>query len=165
MRIAVVLFLSCLLLACTDQRDAMPDASSESADGSGGGNLALRGATNAVELQPILYPDIEANDLFGAGCNFASGKSMAAVVLAQSDYAAIKIDGEVLQLGPAEGTGELELGARDTYASEDYRLELALQGGGESSGYETVDFQGAVRLSDASGNPVYATTGTAQCGS
>ena len=119
----------------------------------------------AVTPQTITYSDIEANNLFGAGCAYASGTSMAPIVLAMPDEAVMKIGGEVqrFRIDPeSEGT---RLGSRSRYLAEDRVLFLTVEGEGSPAGEETVNFTGSVRLIDGAGAELYATTGTVQCGS
>ncbi len=50
-------------------------------------------AIPTLDAQPITYIDIEAAKLTGPSCNYAAGKSMAAVVMAMGDSAVMKIGG------------------------------------------------------------------------
>ena len=123
------------------------------------------GETNApgpaVTPQPIGYPDIEANDLHGASCAYASGTSMAPLVIAFADEAVMKIDGEIQRFrvdGESEGA---ERGTRTRYLAEDRVLLLTI----ERTGGETVNFTGTVRLVDGAGAELFASSGAVQCGS
>ena len=119
----------------------------------------------AAAPQQITYSDIEANNLFGAGCAYSSGTSMAPIVLALADEAIMKIGGQIqrFRIDPeSEGT---RLGAHSRYLAEDRVLFLTVEGEGAPSGEETVNFTGSVRLIDGAGAELYATTGTVQCGS
>jgi hypothetical protein len=119
----------------------------------------------AIVPQAITYPDIEANDLFGAGCAYASGTSMAPIVLATKDQAAMKIGGQVQRFRVDQESEGAVLGSRTRYLAEDRVLYLSVEGEGTPAGDETVDFTGSVRLVDGAGADLYATTGTVQCGS
>lgn len=119
----------------------------------------------AVVPQAITYPDIEANDLFGAGCAYASGSSMAPIVLANADEAAMKIDGRIHRFRVDPESEGAVLGSRTRYLAEDRVLYLTVEGEGTQAGDETVNFTGSVRLVDGAGAELYATTGTVQCGS
>ena len=115
----------------------------------------------AVTPQPIGYPDIEANDLHGASCAYASGTSMAPLVIAFADEAVMKMDGEIQRFrvdGESEGA---ERGTRTRYLAEDRVLLLTI----ERTGGETVNFTGTVRLVDGAGAELFASSGAVQCGS
>ena len=123
------------------------------------------GETNApgpaVTPQPIGYPDIEANDLHGASCAYASGTSMAPLVIAFADEAVMKIDGQIQRFrvdGESEGA---ERGTRTRYLAEDRVLLLTI----ERTGAQTVNFTGTVRLVDGAGAELFASSGAVQCGS
>lgn len=128
------------------------------------GNAAMP-PIEPVEPQPILYPDIEQHDLFGAGCNFAPGTSVATRVIAQPEDAFMKIGGEIVRFAADSGSPELPLGARSRYTGREHDLQLRLSGEGKSSGTETVDYQGTIMLRDRYGRVVYEGSGLAQCGS
>jgi hypothetical protein len=115
--------------------------------------------------QAITYADIEANNLFGAGCAYASGNSMAPIVLALADEAVMKLDGQIQRFRVDPESEGAALGSDSRYLAEDRVLFLTVEGEGTPSGEETVNFTGSVRLLDGAGAELYATTGTVQCGS
>ena len=115
----------------------------------------------AVTPQPIGYPDIEANDLHGASCAYASGTSMAPLVIAFADEAVMKIDGEIQRFRVDAESEGAERGTRTRYLAEDRVLLLTI----ERTGGETVNFTGTVRLVDGAGAELFASSGAVQCGS
>ena len=123
------------------------------------------GETNApgpaVTPQPIGYPDIEANDLHGASCAYASGTSMAPLVIAFADEAVMKIDGEIQRFRVDAESEGAERGTRTRYLAEDRVLLLTI----ERTGAQTVNFTGTVRLVDGAGAELFANSGAVQCGS
>jgi hypothetical protein len=119
----------------------------------------------AVTPQPIGYPDIEANDLHGASCAYASGTSMAPLVIAFADEAVMKIDGELVRFLVDNESEGAELGTRTRYLAEDRVLLLEIEGKGKPSGRETVNFNGTIRLTDSAGAMLFETAGIVQCGS
>ena len=123
------------------------------------------GETNApgpaVTPQPIGYPDIEANDLHGASCAYASGTSMAPLVIAFADEAVMKIDGEIQRFRVDAESEGAERGTRTRYLAADRVLLLTI----ERTGAETVNFTGTVRLVDGAGAELFASSGAVQCGS
>ena len=123
------------------------------------------GETNApgpaVTPQPIGYPDIEANDLHGASCAYASGTSMAPLVIAFADEAVMKIGGEIQRFRVDAESEGAERGTRTRYLAEDRVLLLTI----ERTGAQTVNFTGTVRLVDGAGAELFASSGAVQCGS
>ena len=111
--------------------------------------------------QPIGYPDIEANDLHGASCAYASGTSMAPLVIAFADEAVMKLDGEIQRFRVDAESEGAERGTRTRYLAEDRVLLLTI----ERTGAQTVNFTGTVRLVDGAGAELFASSGAVQCGS
>ena len=118
-----------------------------------------------ITPEPILYPDIERYDLFGAGCNYAPGTSLGTRVIAREADAFVKIDGEMVRLAADPVARELPLSTRSLYNGREYSLRLSIENDGEQSGLETMDYEGQVALYDAHGRSVYEGEGLAQCGS
>lgn len=117
-----------------------------------------------VTPEPILLPDIERFDLYGAACNYAPGTSLGTRVVAREVDAFIKLDGEVQRLAADPGSRELPGGTRTLYSGKEYSLQLGIKGEGEKTAEGKVDYEGTVTLRDARGRPVYEGTGLAQCG-
>jgi hypothetical protein len=117
-----------------------------------------------VSPQPIGYPDIEANELYGASCAYASGTSMAPIVIAFADEAVMKIDGAILRFRVDEESEGSRLGEDSRYLADDRVLLLTIAGEGTPAGEESANFTGTVRLIDGAGAELFATEGTVQCG-
>lgn len=115
--------------------------------------------------QPIGYPDIEKNGLIGASCAFASGSSMAPLVIAFADEAVLKIDGRIQRFAVDAESPSAEGGTRTRYLAEGRTLLLSIKGGGGQEGRQTGNFSGRVRLVDSAGAELFATEGGVQCGS
>ena len=116
----------------------------------------------AVTAQPITYSDIEANELHGASCAYASGTSMAPIVIAFAEEAVMKIDGEIHRFRvdeESEGAGLLE---DSRYLAEDRVLLLTVGDRGTQAG-ERANFAGTVRLIDGAGAELLAAEGAVQC--
>jgi hypothetical protein len=122
-------------------------------------------AAHSVTPQPIGYPDIEANGLHGASCAYASGKSMAPVVIAFADDAVMKINGAIVRFKVDAESKGFGLGTSSRYLAPDRVLLLMIGGEGDRSGHETVNFDSTVRLLDGAGAVLFETVGTVQCGS
>ncbi len=117
-----------------------------------------------VTPEPILYPDIERHDLFGAACNYAPGTSLGTRVIAREADAFMKIDGEVMRFAADPGARELPLRTRSLYNGRRYALRLQIGGAGEEAGTETANYEGRIALFDSYGRVVYEGEGLAQCG-
>ena len=119
-----------------------------------------------LELQPILYPDIEKNDLYGAGCSFApDGGGLGAVALGLADEGYLKRNGEIVRLAADKGSDELPYLARRKYDGTDYSFTLDLdRESGAPTGDETSDYSGTLTVRDGKDRVVYSSTGIAQCG-
>lgn len=109
--------------------------------------------------EPILYPDIERFDLYGAACNYAPGTSLGTRVVAREADAFMKVDGEVLRFAADPGARELPQRTRSLYNGREYVLRLQLEG----EGTEGEDYEGAVTVFDKHGRVVYEGVGLAQC--
>ena len=119
-----------------------------------------------VEPDAIGMPDIEKYDMFGAGCNFAAGKGIAAIAILQEKRAFMKIDDKVVVFAPDAGSGDLPLGAKAKYTANawSFLLDLASEEG-KQSGSETIDYPARLVLRNDHDQIVYQADGTAQCGS
>ncbi|AKH41624.1 hypothetical protein FHS61_002112 [Altererythrobacter atlanticus] len=116
-----------------------------------------------ITPEPILYPDIERYDLLGKACNFAPGTSLGTRVIARPVDAFVKVEGEMMRFAADPGARELLNGTRSVYNGREYSLQLRLDGEGEPSEGESVDYEGTVTLRDPQGRVVYEGTGLAQC--
>lgn len=128
---------------------------------------ANRGAGVAINPQPILLPDMEANDLFGTGCAFvAQNAGLGAVMLARADAGYLKLDDAVIAFAADNGGKEMPYGVHERYVGKKhaFRLEFAPTATNRS-GTANSDFKGRLRVQDAKGHLVYDEPGTVQCGS
>ncbi|MWV28055.1 hypothetical protein [Aurantiacibacter rhizosphaerae] len=120
-----------------------------------------------VVPEPILYPDIEANDLYGLSCSYAPGTSMGARVIAREVDAYMKVDGDLLRFAADPGSRELPANTRSFYNGRKYsmRLEIDDQKAGEQVGDGgTVMYEGTVWLRDRWDRVIYQGTGPVSCG-
>ncbi|KRA83385.1 hypothetical protein ASD76_04850 [Altererythrobacter sp. Root672] len=117
-----------------------------------------------VTPEPILLPDLERYDLYGAACNYAPGTSLGTRVVAREADAFVKIDGEVQRFAADPGSRELPLGTRTLYNGKEFSLQLEIKGEGEATADGKENYEGTVTLRDPHGRPVYEGTGLAQCG-
>ena len=117
-------------------------------------------------LEPIDYPDIEENDLYGAGCNFApDGGGMGAVAIAMAGEGYLKRKGEILTFAADSGSRGLPYLARSKYDGKAYSFSLDIDEASEApTGMETSDYSGELTVEDQYGSVVYQATGIVQCG-
>ena len=117
-------------------------------------------------LEPITYPDIEENNLFGAGCSFApDGGGVGAVAIAMAEDGYLKRNGEVLKFAADSGSRELPYLARREYDGTAYSFTLDIDdASGAPSGMESSDYSGSLTVRDAYEAVVYEATGIVQCG-
>lgn len=117
--------------------------------------------------QKILYPDIEANNLYGVSCAFApEGGGLGAIALAMEDAGYLKLDDEIVRLAADKGSTELPMATRSKYDGKAYSFELTLDDAkGEQDGIETVNYPAQLTIRDRGGNVGFASAGIAQCGS
>lgn len=118
-----------------------------------------------VVPDPILYPDMEAQDLLGLQCAYAPGTSMGARVIARETDAWMKLDGEMIRLAADVGSRELPANTRSLYSGREYslRLEVADQDEGEVDGSPGT-YEGTVWLRDRWGRVIYQGSGVVNCG-
>jgi len=116
-------------------------------------------------LESISFPDIEENDLFGAGCSFIGTEDVGATLfIAMDDGGYFKTGGEVVTLAPDPDSRLLPYDARGIYSSETFWAELALTGEGTRRGSEVVDYDGALTLRDGEGGILFQGEGLVECG-
>ena len=123
-------------------------------------------APETLALEGIGYPDIEKNDLYGAGCSFApDGGGMGAVAIAMAEEGFLKRKGEILTFAADSGSRELPYLARSKYDGKAYSFSLDIDDASEApSGMETSDYSGELTVEDQYGGVVYQATGIVQCG-
>ena len=120
--------------------------------------------------EPILLPDLEANDLFGETCAYAPGTSMGARVIARETDAYMKIEGEMIRFAADPGSRELPAKTRTLYNSREYSLRLAIEDSeprlpdGEAGSADETRSQGTIWLRDRYDRVVYQGTGAVECG-
>ncbi|MFA6220362.1 MAG: hypothetical protein WC692_11385 [Erythrobacter sp.] len=116
--------------------------------------------------QAILSPDIEKNDLYGAGCGFVpDGGEAGAVALAMADEGYMKRDDEILRFAADMGSKELPYLAHGEYDGRDYAFALVLsQSEGKTVGEEAIDYPASLTVTDSRERVVYQADGTARCG-
>jgi len=118
-----------------------------------------------LALQPILYPDIAQNKLYGSGCNFvASDGGMGAVFMAQDARGFMKIDGHIVDIPTAADAAGLPQSAHTHYSGPLYSATLTQVPGAKPKAMGVVSaFTAHFTVFDARRQPIYDATGDAQC--
>lgn len=115
--------------------------------------------------QAITFADIEANDLFGAGCYLLTGNDDAMVFLGDDVRGAMKLDGKIVTFAADAGSTRLPYSAYQRYTSTAYSAEFSVpEGEPQSTGLETSRWPGSVTIRDAFERPVYEGKGMLECG-
>ena len=165
MRWAVVMCLGGALISCGDDVSEAEKAERDRA-------LAerVREANDApppmVEVvpEPILYSDIEANDLYGLTCSYAPGTSMGARVIAREADAFMKVDGEMLRFAADPGSRGLPAKTRSLYNGREYSLRLDIGHKQYAENDAAAQMEGTVWLRDRWDRVIYQGTGAVECG-
>lgn len=160
MRIALIGLITLSLSACGAQTDEEGDADNTAHA------AVTRGASAGITPEVITYPDIEANDLFGASCAFVpEGGGLGATALAMVEGGYIKLDGKVVELPPADGTGDIGPGARMEYGADAYSFGLRVDENSENRlAPELVEYSAQLTIRDGAGDVIYDASGKSQCG-
>src|SRR5687768_823540 len=111
--------------------------------------------------QPILFADIQRYSLFGAGCAFAPGGSMGAVLLTREKVAYLKLEDRLVRFASDPGSAKLPLGTVSRYVGKEFAAALT-RAEGESE--DAVRFAGHLTVTDAFDQVVYDADGLIQCG-
>lgn len=119
-----------------------------------------------VKLSAITFQDVERENMFGAGCNFASvGDADEPFAIAQGEGGFLKVDSRIERFAPDAGSAELPYNARERYTSTTRSFRLQMDSAvGRQSGSETVDYPGRLTVSDDRDRVVYQADGVVQCG-
>jgi len=166
MRSPVILTALALALSSCDQQPSSEQQQVEDEADIAAVEALQKAPPTPIDPDPILYPDIERNKLYGASCAFApEGGGLGAIALAMADAGYMKIDGAIQRFAPDPGSKEQPLGTRVEYDGRSYSFTLALGAGeGRQSGQETTDFSATLTVRNPGDEVVYRSKGIAQCG-
>lgn len=122
---------------------------------------AVKPPPKPIEPQPILFGVIQKYDLFGAGCAFAPGDSMGAVLLTRSKAATMLLDGRPVRFASDPGSTKLPLDTFSRYVGKELALSLTRSGAGAG---EAIRWAGHLVVTDPYDQVVYEADGQVQCG-
>ena len=114
-----------------------------------------------IDPQPILFADIQKFDLFGAGCTFAPGNSMGAVLLTRAKVATLLLDGHPVRFASDPGSVKLPLDTFSRYVGKE--LALSLTRSGDEAG-EATRWAAHLVVTDPLDQVIYEADGQVQCG-
>ena len=147
----------------------LPLALAACSGGNSGGDATGGSGSQAqmpqLVLQPILFPDITQNKLYGPGCNFVpSTGGMGAVFMAQPERGVVKIDDHVVAIPLANDGASLPQGVHTHYAGPLYAATLVVEPGAKQKTVgATVTFKGHLTITDAKRQKVFEASGDTQC--
>ena len=117
--------------------------------------------------QGISFADIQAGNLFGAGCAYypGGGEGGNPVLLTDSERGVLKLGGELTIFASDAGSAEFPYGTREKYTGRTYEIALS-KGPGEGTPYgeEAVRWPGTMTVRDQWGRIAYDDSGTLECG-
>lgn len=143
-----ILMLALLACACSDQSSEADEASAQS-----------------IAPQKILYPDIEANKLYGLSCAFVpEGGGIGAIALAMPDSGYLKLDGAIEKFEPANA--DQDIGPPEmSFTGDSFAFTLGLDAeSARNRGNETIEYDARLTISKRQGSPIFEASGLAQCG-
>ena len=114
-----------------------------------------------IAPQPILFADIQKHKLFGAGCAFAPGASMGAVLLTRAKAAYLKLDDRPLRFASDPGSAKLPLDTVSRYVGKEMALSLTRTAG---EAIEATRWPGHLVVTDPFDRVIYEADGQVQCG-
>jgi len=115
----------------------------------------------AIAPRPILFAEIQKYNLFGAGCAFAPGGSMGAVLLTRDKAAFMNLSDGMVRFASDPGSAALPFDTRSRYVGKAMSLSLTRAA---AAGEDTLRWPAHLVVTDASDQPVYQADGQVQCG-
>ena len=120
-----------------------------------------------VVPEPLGYPDIEANDIFGQSCAYAPGTSLGARVIARESDAFMKVDGKCCALRQTPALASCRCARALPIMDRPIRCAspLMTKDTPDPQSEETTLYSGTIFLRDRWDRVVYQGSGTVSCGS
>ena len=150
-----------LLAACAPEKSAADKrAADDRAIAQVHAAQAVKPPPTPIEPQPILFADIQKHDLFGAGCAFAPGDSMGAVLLTRAKIAYLLIDGRPVGFASDPGSAKLPLDTVSRYVGKEMALSLTRASDVAPDAFR---WSGHLVVTDPFDQVVYEADGQVQC--
>ena len=160
--IAVALGVLILVAGCGEKKSAAEKrAEDDRAIAQVNAAQAVKPPPKPIDPQPILFGDIQKFDLFGAGCAFAPGDSMGAVLLTRDKVAYLLIDDRPLRFASDPGSAKLPLDTYSRYVGKEMALSLTRATGAAD---EATRWAGHLVVTDPLDQVIYEADGQVQCG-
>ena len=151
-----------LLAACTPEQDpAAKKAEDDRAIAQVEAAQKIKPPLRPITPRPILFADIQKYYLFGAGCAFAPGGSMGAVLLTRPKMAFLKLTDKLVRFGSDPGSAKLPFDTVSRYVGREYAASLTRAEAGPND--DAMRFNGRLVVTDAFDQVVYAEDGLIQC--
>lgn len=161
-RLLAALGLLALLAGCApEQTAAEKRAEEDRAIAQVNAAQAAKPPPQMIVPQPILFADIQKHKLFGAGCAFAPGGSMGAVLLTRAKVAYLKIDDRPVRFASDAGSAKLPLDTVSRYVGKEMALSLTRATGDAD---EATRWPGHLVVTDPFDQVIYEADGQVQCG-
>ena len=158
----MALGLLALLAACSPQKTAAEKrAEDDRAIAQVNAAQAIKPPPKPIDPQPILFGDIQKYDLFGAGCAFAPGDSMGAVLLTRDKVAYLLLNGRPARFASDPGSAKLPLDTYSRYVGKEMALSLTRATGAAD---EATRWAGHLVVTDPLDQVIYEADGQVQCG-
>jgi len=162
-RLALLALASSMLAACSPDPDsAAQKAADDRAIAQVEAAQKVKPPPRAIAPRPILFAEIQKYNLFGAGCAFAPGGSMGAVLLTRDKVAYLKLADRVVRFAADPGSAKLPLGTVSRYVGKEFAASLAGVGGPGDP--QALRFSAHLTVTDPYNQPVYDADGLVQCG-
>ena len=150
-----------LLAACTPHKSAAQKRTEEDrAIAQVKAAQAVKPPPTPITPQPILFADIQKYDLSGAGCAFAPGTSMGAVLLTRTKIAYMLIDGHPVGFASDPGSAKLPLDTVSRYVGKAMALSLTRAA---DVAADATRWSGHLVVTDPFDQVVYEADGQVQC--
>ncbi len=150
-----------LLAACTPEKSAAEKRAEEDrAIAQVNSAQQVKPPPTPITPQPILFADIQRHDLFGAGCAFAPGNSMGAVLLTRAKIAYLLIDGHPVGFASDPGSTKLPLDTVSRYVGKEMALSLTRAA---DVAPDATRWPGHLVVTDPFDQVVYEADGQVQC--
>ena len=150
-----------LLAACTPDKSAADKrAADDRAIAQVHAAQAVKPPPRPITPQPILFADIQKYDLFGAGCAFAPGDSMGAVLLTRAKLAYLMLDGRPVSFASDPGSAKLPLDTVSRYVGKEMALSLTRAADVAPDAFR---WSGHLVVTDPFDQVVYEADGYVQC--